>query len=100
MLQRIQSLLSLLLLSATCSAGPIIDSIRAYDLNDYAFGVTYATAESPYKGDDDSVFFYPYLTSVVELDLTDDWFLVGEGDMGLRYTRGNWSLMKAMNCLV
>ncbi len=69
----------------------ILDRIRASDLNDYALGVSISTSPAIYKGVDDSTYLYPYLTSVKEPDLTDDWFVVGEGDIGFRMIRGDWA---------
>ncbi len=88
---RVPVLLLLCLQSPVLLAESLLEQIRAYDLNDYAFGATFSTSPSLYKGADDSYLLYPYLTSVQEQDLTDDWFLVGEGDVGFRYVQGDWT---------
>jgi hypothetical protein len=61
------------------SAGPLLDYIRNYDLNDYALGLSVGTAQSPYLGSDYSNTAYPYLTSFRHSSLTDDWFLLQDG---------------------
>ncbi len=74
------------------SAQSFLDELRSSDLNDYALGVVVSTSPAIYRGDDDSTYLYPYLTSVQEQHLTDDWFVVGEGDVGFRKIMGNWTL--------
>ena len=69
---------------AAASLSDILDSIRAYDLNDYALGISLSAAESPYIGGENLVIAYPYLTSFRHPSLTDDWFLVSQGDLGFR----------------
>lgn len=78
--------------STFASAESLLDRIRAYDLNDYAFGAVVSTTPSLYKGVDDSTIAYPYLTSVRELALTNDWFVIDEGDLGFRMIRGHWTV--------
>ena len=74
------------------SAGPLLDYIRNYDLNDYALGLSVGTAQSPYLGSDYSNTAYPYLTSFRHSSLTDDWFLLQDG-MGVRFVTDNhWEL--------
>ncbi|MDH5345462.1 MAG: hypothetical protein OEW59_06830, partial [Gammaproteobacteria bacterium] len=68
--------------AAAASLSDILDSIRAYDLNDYALGISLSASESPYIGGENSVIAYPYLTSFRHPSLTDDWFLVSQGDLG------------------
>ena len=78
----------LLALPIPASAGPLLDYIRNYDLNDYALGLSVGTAQSPYLGSDYSKTAYPYLTSFRHSSLTDDWFLLQDG-MGVRFTTDN-----------
>lgn len=74
-------------------AGPIMDYIRNYDLNDYAFGVALSVAQNPYSGGENSTSAYPFLTSFRDSALTDDWFLIREGDMGFRWlSESGWEL--------
>lgn len=81
------------LLTGTASAGSFLDYMRAYDLNNYALGVAVSVSESPYKGGDNSVIAYPYLTSFRDATFTDDWFLISEGDLGLRWVNdAGWEL--------
>jgi outer membrane protein len=68
-----------------------LDYVRSVDLNDYALGVSLSTSQNIYAGSDASVFFYPYLTSFTNAAFTDNWFVVGEGDLGIRYiTNNDW----------
>ena len=68
-----------------------MDFIRAYDLNDYSLGVAVTAVESPYVGGETSFFAYPYLTSFRDSSFTRDWFLISEGDLGIRYvTESEW----------
>ena len=75
-------------------AGPLLDYIRTYDLNDYAFGIAIAVEENPYTGAETGTFAYPYLTSFRDSALTNDWLLVRDGDVGLRWISedGDWEL--------
>ena len=66
-----------------------LDYVRSVDLNDYALGVSLSTSQNIYAGSDASVFFYPYLTSFTNAAFTDNWFVVGEGDLGIRYITNN-----------
>ncbi len=61
------------------------DYIRALDLNDYALGVSVSTSQNIYKGSENSTYLYPYLTTFKTSALTDNWIIVGEGDLGVRY---------------
>jgi len=80
-----------LLISEAALAGPVMDFIRSYDLNDYSLGVAVTAAENPYVGGETSVFSYPYLTSFRDASFTRDWFLISEGDVGLRFvTKNDW----------
>lgn len=85
--------LATLLLSPLGSAGPLMDYIRSYDLNDYALGLTVSSYESPYSGGDDAVIAYPYLTSFRDSAFTDDWFLISERNVGFRWVNdAGWEL--------
>ena len=82
-----------LLISEAALAGPVMDFIRSYDLNDYSLGVAVTATENPYVGGETSVFSYPYLTSFRDASFTRDWFLISEGDVGLRFvTKNDWEL--------
>ena len=90
---------TLLVLLATLSTGELaaaqglLDYIRAYDLNDYALGLTVSGSQSPYVGDDASGIAYPVLTSFRDSAFTDDWLLIREGDLGFRWvSEGGWEL--------
>ncbi len=75
-------------------AGPLLDYIRNYDLNDYAFGVALAARKNPYTGAENGSYAYPYLTSFRDSAMTNDWLLVRDGDVGLRWVSddGDWEL--------
>jgi outer membrane protein len=74
-------------------AGRLLDYIRAADLNDYALGLAFSAGQSPYLGGDSSAFAYPYLTSFRDSAFTDDWLLVREGDIGIRWvSESGWEL--------
>jgi outer membrane scaffolding protein for murein synthesis (MipA/OmpV family) len=79
----------LLLLPAMASAGSILDSIRNYDLNDYALGVTVSVSQNPYTMTQNSVIVYPYLTSFTYPAFTDDWILLSDGELGVRKVMKN-----------
>jgi len=71
-----------------------LDYIRDYDLNDYALGLTISTSQNPYVGGENSVIAYPVLTSFRDSAFTDDWLLLREGDVGLRWVsqQSNWEM--------
>ncbi len=74
-------------------AGPLIDYIRSYDLNDYALGVAVTGEQNPYTGAENTAYAYPYLTSFRDSAFTNDWLLIRDGDVGLRWVGdGNWEL--------
>ena len=82
----------LLLAPVSAFAGPLLDYIRNYDLNDYALGLSVGTGQNPYVGSGHSKTVYPYLTSFRHSSLTDDWFLLQDG-MGVRFaTENHWEL--------
>ena len=82
----------LLLAPVAADAGPLLDYIRNYDLNDYALGLSVGTAQNPFVGSGYSKTVYPYLTSFRHSSLTKDWFLIQDG-MGVRYSTDNdWEL--------
>lgn len=75
------------------TAGPFLDFIRSYDLNDYSLGVAVSASQSPYSGGDTSVFPYPFLTSFRDSAFTRDWILLSEGDVGLRFvSKSEWEV--------
>ena len=74
-------------------AGPLLDYIREYDLNNYSLGVSIATSENPFAGVSSSNFAYPYLTSFRHSAFTDDWLLIRGENIGFRYiTESDWEL--------
>jgi outer membrane scaffolding protein for murein synthesis (MipA/OmpV family) len=75
----------LLLLANHAQAGKLMDYIRSYDLNNYALGVAVTSSQSPYIGADNSTYGYPYLSSFRNAAFTDDWLLVNDGDLGVRW---------------
>src|SRR5210317_1249880 len=83
----------LLALPIPASAGPLLDYIRNYDLNDYALGLSIGTAQTPYLGAGNSTSAYPYLTSFRHSSMTDDWLLIQGENIGFRYvTNNDWEL--------
>ena len=73
------------------NAGPLIDYIRDYDLNDYSLGLAVSVSENPYEGASRSTFAYPYLTSFRHSAFTDDWLLIRDENLGFRYiTESDW----------
>lgn len=82
--RRIHLLAVFLCFSCTCRASDFLDNIRNTDLNDYALGLTLSVSENPYSGADNSTILYPYLTSLRNPEFTDDWFLINEGNIGIR----------------
>ena len=86
-------LISGLLLSDWAIAGPLLDYIRNYDLNDYALGVAVTGEQNPYTGAENGSFAYPFLTAFRDSAFTDDWLLIRDGDIGLRWIGdGDWEL--------
>ncbi|MDX1403584.1 MAG: MipA/OmpV family protein [Woeseiaceae bacterium] len=84
-------LLVTLLTSKNTMAGALLDYLRDYDLNDYALGITISGSQSPYVGGETSAIAYPVLTSFHDSAFTDDWLLIREGDIGIRYvTENQW----------
>lgn len=81
------------LVSKCAGAGSLLDYIRDYDLNDYAFGLAVTAQQNPYTGSKNGTFSYPYLTSFRDSAFTDDWFLIRDGDVGVRWVgAGGWEL--------
>ena len=81
----------ILLAPAQSDAGRLIDYIRNYDLNDYSLGLAYSNSQSPYLGSDNSTFVYPYLTSFDHSAFTNDWLLIRDENLGLRFvTDSQW----------
>ncbi len=86
-------LLGCLLVSEGAFAGPLLDYLRDYDLNDFALGLAVTGQQNPYTGAESSAYAYPYLTSFRDSAFTDDWFLIREGDMGVRWlSESGWEL--------
>lgn len=81
--------LSCLLISEWAAAGPLLDYIRNYDLNDYALGIAVTGEENPYTGAEDSKYAYPFLTAFRDSAFTADWLLIRDGDIGLRWVGEN-----------
>lgn len=77
-------LMSVTLLPLNAEAGEWLDYLRQYDLNDYSFGIAVSGRQSPYVGAEDSGYAYPYLTSFRHASMTEDWFVVRDGAIGLR----------------
>lgn len=74
-------------------AGALLDYLRNYDLNDYSLGVSISTSQNPYTDAPNSVVAYPYLTSFTHSAFTDDWFLIRDANIGIRYvTQSDWEL--------
>ena len=74
-------------------AGPVLDYIRDFDLNDYALGISVSAEQNPYIGAKNSAYGYPYLTSFRHSSMTDDWLLVRDGELGFRWVTDNgWEL--------
>jgi outer membrane scaffolding protein for murein synthesis (MipA/OmpV family) len=95
MLRRISLCLLVVTLSTgeSAYAGKLLDYIRAYDLNEYALGLSVSGSESPYVGGEYSTIAYPFLTSFRDSAFTDDWLLIREGDLGVRWvSEGGWEL--------
>ena len=62
-----------------------LEQLRSADLNDYALGLAVTNAQNPYDGAENGAFFYPYLTSFRDSAMTDDWLLIREGNIGIRF---------------
>ena len=89
-------IISLCLAPQIAEAGRWLDYLRKYDLNDYALGLAVTSKQNPYVGTDNSTFAYPYLTSFKHPAFTDDWFVVRDGELGLRrITEGGWEFAVA-----
>ncbi len=91
-MRRVAIVTSILLFSEWACASKLLDHIRDFDLNDYAFGVAVSASQNPYLGSSSSAFVYPYLTSLRDSAFTDDWLLVREGSLGARWVKGGWEL--------
>ncbi len=65
------------------------DAIRKFDLNDYALGLGFSSKQNPYRGLEETTFFYPYLTSFKNSYLSTDAFIVQESEFGLRKVTDN-----------
>ena len=80
---------SVLLAPPRANAGRVIDYIRNHDLNDYSLGLSYANSQSAYVGTTNSLYVYPYLTSFTHSAFTDDWLLIRDDNLGIRYITDN-----------
>ena len=90
---RLLPLLALLAMANDASAQRLIDYIRNYDLNDYALGLSFSGSQNPYLGGENSIIAYPVLTSFRDSALTNDWLLIREGDLGIRWvSQSQWEL--------
>ena len=93
LMYRVAPLIGLFLISESALTGPLLDYIRNYDLNDYALGVAVSTEQNPHIGAGNGTFAYPYLTTFHHSSMTDDWFLVRDGELGFRRVTDNgWEL--------
>jgi len=93
MMRVILAVTGLSLMVGNASAGPLLDFIRSYDLNDYALGVGVSSGQNPYLGAENSAYAYPYLTSFRHSSMTDDWTLIRDGELGFRWVTDNgWEL--------
>lgn len=80
-----------LLAPLRADAGRMIDYIRNYDLNDYSLGLSFSTSQSAYLGTENASIVYPYLTSFTHSAFTDDWLLIRDDNIGIRYiTDSQW----------
>ena len=84
-------LLSVVYFSSNAAAANLLDKARDYDLNNYALGFSLSSSANIYKGAEDSIILYPFLATMQESKLTDNWLVVGEGDVGFRFVRGDWT---------
>ncbi|MCH8250198.1 MAG: MipA/OmpV family protein [Proteobacteria bacterium] len=92
-MRRISLLAGCLIVTECAAAGSLLDYLRDYDLNDYAIGVAVTGEQNPYSGSENGAYAYPYLTSFRDSVFTDDWFLIREGDLGVRWvSKSGWEL--------
>ena len=93
-MRRFPAIAGLCLASNVAYAGPLLDYIRNYDLNDYALGIAVSAKQNPFVGAENGLFAYPYLTSFRDSALTNDWLLVRDGDIGVRWLsrNGEWEV--------
>ncbi len=89
-------IISLILVPGMAEAGRWLDYLRKYDLNDYAVGFAVTTRQNPYVGADNGTYAYPFLTSFRHHAFTEDWFVVRDGELGLRrITDSGWEFAVA-----
>jgi outer membrane scaffolding protein for murein synthesis (MipA/OmpV family) len=93
------AVLALSLACEVAGGGELMDYIRNYDLNNYALGLAVTTSQSPYAGDGDSTWAYPYLSSFRNAAFTDDWLLINDGDLGARWVSDNGWVLGAVGRL-
>lgn len=78
---------------APASAQEFLESARRTDLNDYAFGLSLSVNDNPFVGASTSTFSYPYLTALEHPAFNRNWFIIRDGDIGIRYvTDSEWEL--------
>jgi|GEM_PF-701665 outer membrane protein len=75
--------------SVPARAQESLDSVRRTDLNDYALGVAMSISDNPFVGADRSTIVFPYLTALQNPAFNKDWFLIRDGDIGVRYVTDN-----------
>ena len=86
-------LLACVVVSDGAAAGSWLDYLRDYDLNDYAIGLAITGEQNPYSGSENGASAYPFLTSFRDSAFTDDWFLIRDGDLGVRWvSTSGWEL--------
>lgn len=66
-----------------------LDSVRRTDLNDYALGVAMSVSGNPFVGADTSTIAFPYLTALQNPAFNKNWFIIRDGDIGVRYVTDN-----------
>jgi outer membrane protein len=66
-----------------------LDTVRRTDLNDYALGVAMSITENPFVGAATSTIVFPYLTALQNPAFNKDWFIIRDGDIGVRYVTDN-----------
>ncbi len=87
------TIVGILFVAESAQAGSVLDYIRDYDLNDYAFGVAFSTEQNLYAGAENGTLAYPFLTSFRDSAFTDDWFLIRDGGLGGRWVSDSgWEL--------
>jgi len=83
-----------LLMPGVGHAESFLQSLRKYDLNDYALGIGIGAGQNPYVDTEASTYFYPYLTSLEDSTLTKSWLVTEDAGLGGRYLSadGAWEI--------